>query len=84
MSSFATIAGLAVPAAIGHLADATTTRYALLLVLLGSFVSFTFARAVRRDEKLFRGRRRPARVQLETQETAIAVAPSDTGTTLGA
>ncbi len=83
VSSFSTVAGLVFPAAVGHLADATTTRHALLLVILGSFVSFAFARAVRRDERLFRGRRR-ARVELETQETAIAVAPSDTGTTLGA
>jgi hypothetical protein len=84
VSSFSTIAGLVFPAAVGHLADATTTRQALLLVVIGSLVSFAFARAVRRDERLFRGRRRPAPVELESQATAIAIAPSDTGTTLGA
>jgi MFS family permease len=85
VSSFATVAGLVIPAAIGHLADATTTRHALLLVILGSITSFTFARAVRPDERLFKfGRRRSARVELESAATAIAVAPSDTGTTLGA
>ncbi len=83
VSSFSTVAGLVFPAAVGNLADATTTRHALLLVILGSLTSFAFARAVRRDERLFRGRRRP-RVELESQETAINVAPSDTGTTLGA
>ena len=83
VSSFSTVAGLLIPAVIGHLADATTTRHALLFVILGSVISFAFARSVRRDEKLFRGRRR-ARAELESQETAIAVAPSDTGTTLGA
>ena len=84
VSSFSTIAGLVFPAAVGHLADATTTRHALLLVILGSLVSFAFARAVRRDERLFHGRRRRAGDDLESDETAIAVAPSDTGTTLGA
>jgi MFS family permease len=83
VSSFSTVAGLLIPAVIGHLADATTTRHALLFVILGSLVSFAFARAVRRDERVFGGRRR-ARVEFESQETAIAVAPSDTGTTLGA
>jgi MFS family permease len=84
VSSFSTIAGLVFPAAVGHLADATSTRHALLLVILGSIMSFTFARAVRRDEKLFRGRRRRSAEALESEEMAIAVAPSDTGTTLGA
>ena len=84
VSSFSTIAGLVFPAAVGHLADATTTRHALLLVIIGSLVSFAFARAVRRDERLFRGRRRRADDELESDERAIAVAPSDTGTTLGA
>ncbi len=85
VSSFSTVAGLIFPAIVGHVADATTTRHALLLVIIGSLVSFTFARAVRRDEKLFRGRRRrPTPPVLESNETAIAVAPSDTGTTLGA
>ncbi len=84
VSSFSTVAGLVFPAAVGHLADATTTRHALLLVIAGSVMSFTFARAVRRDEKLFRGRRRRQAEVLESQAVAIAVAPSDTGTTLGA
>ncbi|MCJ7755970.1 MAG: MFS transporter, partial [Thermoanaerobaculales bacterium] len=53
VSSFATIAGVTIPPVIGYLADATSTRHALLVVILGCLVTLTLARAVRRDEKLF-------------------------------
>lgn len=95
VSSFATIAGLAAPPIIGHLAEASSLRHALLVVILASLTSFALARAVRRDERPFaRLRRRlggrivtddrPQKPRLEDAATAIAVAPSDTGTTLGA
>lgn len=84
VSSFATVAGLAIPPAIGHLAEATSTRHALLLVTIASLTSFVLARAVRRDEVLFPGLRRRLRgLRRDSVAEAVAVAPSDTGTTLG-
>jgi MFS family permease len=85
VSSFATVAGLAIPPVIGHLAEATSTRHALLIVVLAAIATLALARSVRREERIFgRLRRRRRRPQLEAAETALSVAPSDTGTTLGA
>ncbi|MCJ7826854.1 MAG: MFS transporter, partial [Demequinaceae bacterium] len=83
VSSFATIAGVTIPPIIGHLAEATSTRLALLLVILGCLVTLTLARAVRRDERLFlRLRRRFGGRRVEEVETVVSVSPTDTGTTL--
>ena len=83
-ASFSTIAGLAIPPLIGNLAQATSTRHALLLVIFASLTSFTLAKAVRRDERLFaRLRRRLGGRRGDPIAEAIAIAPSDTGTTLG-
>lgn len=83
VSSFATVAGVAIPPIIGFLAEATSTRHALLVVILGSLVSLTLARAVRRDEKLFtRLRRHFGGRQIAEEETAVSVSQTDTGTTL--
>ena len=84
VSSFSTIAGLAIPPLIGNLAQVTSTRHALLLVIFASLTSFTLAKAVRRDERLFaRLRRRLGGRRGDPVAEAIAIAPSDTGTTLG-
>ncbi len=84
VSSFSTIAGLAIPPMIGNLAEVISMRHALLLVILGSLTSFALAKAVRRDERLFtRLRRRLGVGKADTVAEAIAIAPSDTGTTLG-
>lgn len=78
VSSFATVAGVAVPPIIGHLAEATSTRHALLLVIVASLTSFSLSRAVRTGERPFDTLRRRL-----GRKTASAVAATDTGTTLG-
>ncbi|MBN2177780.1 MAG: MFS transporter [Demequinaceae bacterium] len=85
VSSFATIAGVAIPPIIGYLADATSTRHALLVVILGSLVTLTLARTVRRDEVLFQRLRRHLTRRREVEidaEMAASISPTDTGTTL--
>ena len=57
VSSFSTVAGLLVPQAVGQLGNVIALRHAMLLVLVGSVVSFVLARAVRSDARLFRSRR---------------------------
>lgn len=59
VSSFSTVAGLMVPPAIGRLAniDFISLRHAMLLVIVGSIASFTLARAVRSENRIFRSRR---------------------------
>ncbi len=61
VSSFSTVAGLLVPQAVGHLGGIMALRHAMLLVLVGSVVSFVLARAVRSDARLFRSRRSQVR-----------------------
>jgi predicted MFS family arabinose efflux permease len=56
VASFATIAGLLVPQAVGHLAEVVPLRQALLLVCVASVTSFVLARAVRREGNLFGSR----------------------------
>jgi len=83
VSSFATVAGVAIPPLIGSLAEAITTRRALLVVIVGSLVIITLAKAVRRDQRMFpRIRRRLGRLRPEESEVVVSVAPTDTGTTL--
>ncbi len=83
VSSFATVAGIAIPPLIGNLAEVITTRRALLVVIVGCLVTLALAKAVRRDEKMFvRLRRRLGWTRLGEPEVAVSVAPTDTGTTL--
>lgn len=86
VSSFATLAGVAIPPVIGHLAEGLgSVRHALLLVILASLTSWVLARAVRKDERLFLGRRRRRSARAgAAPETAITLGATDTGTTLGA
>lgn len=56
VASFATIAGLMVPQAVGHLAEVVPLRQALLLVCIASLTSFVLARAVRKEGGLFGSR----------------------------
>lgn len=82
-SSFATVAGVAVPPLIGNLAEAISTRRALLVVILGCLVTLALAKSVRRDERIFpRLRRRLGWLRSGEPEIAVSVAPTDTGTTL--
>lgn len=59
VSSFSTVAGLMVPQAIGRLAstDLLSLRHAMLLVIIGAIASFTLARSVRSENRIFRSRR---------------------------
>lgn len=61
VSSFSTVAGLLVPQIVGNLGAVMALRHAMLLVLIGSVVSFVLARAVRTDARLFRSRRAQVR-----------------------
>jgi len=56
VSSFSTVAGLLVPQIVGQLGGFMALRHAMLLVVVGSIASFTLARAVRSDARLFRSR----------------------------
>jgi MFS family permease len=85
VSSFATIAGVTIPPVIGFLADATSTRHALLVVILCCLVTLALARAVRRNEILFQRLRRHLTRRREVEidaDAAASVSPTDTGTTL--
>lgn len=57
VSSFSTTAGLIVPQIIGRMADWLPLRQAMLVVVVGSIVSYVLARAVRSDRHIFRSRR---------------------------
>lgn len=60
VSSFSTVSGLMTPQAIGRLADWIPLRQAMLLVVIGSIVSFVLARSVRSENRIFRSRRADA------------------------
>ncbi|SEJ14966.1 MFS transporter [Demequina mangrovi] len=70
VSSFMTIAGLTMPQIIGHLGDVVQLRVALMVVVIGTVISFTLARAVRAEGPLFRSHRALAR-----REDAVALGP---------
>lgn len=89
VASFSTIAGLMVPPLIGNLTEVLELRYALLMVMIASSVSFLLARAVRKGENLFGSRRSRARMvgsaklKLADKDQGPAVAPGST-TAMGA
>lgn len=73
VSSFSTVAGLIVPQVVGRLAEWIELREAMLIVALGSVISFALARAVRSDGKLFTSRRREEK-RMEQARMAAAAA----------
>ncbi len=62
VASFLTVAALLVPQLVGHLAEVVDLRYALLVVLLSSVITFALARSVRSPKNLFRSRRAEERL----------------------
>lgn len=87
VASFSTVAGLMVPPLIGNLTEVLELRYALLMVMLASTVSFLLARAVRKGETLFGSRRADARkvgsakLRLADKDQGPVVAPGSTTAT---